>query len=267
MKTIAISLFLVGTIFTTMQAQRGYVRDAIEDKYENKYMNDSSSALKQWMYGNLMNVKVAPSYIFPQSLTMQISTYKNEKLEKETTLETYLNSPQNIMGYRMLDPNNKKEDITSIFDYTQNAMISLNKTTMTGMAFSMNAFMSKETQDKLKESQSAPSSTSTTTCGKTGASKVIQGYKCEEYVCTNTEKNTKIVAWICPTLFSQNLFSSMFKNYSSNYNFPSAAGMALECYMYKGAVLETKLLVSNINKTANYTISTKEYKLNDFSGR
>ncbi len=262
------NIFLLSILFLFMvlqtNAQSGYVRGAIEEKYENQYLNDSNSALKQWMYGNLMNVKVEPNYLFPQTMNLHVTTYKNDKVSKETDMEIYMNNATKIMAYHVTDKSNAKEDITAIYDYNQNAMISLNKTTMTGTAFSMNAFMSKETQEQMKAKQNGTPATTNTDCKKTGNSKVIQGYKCDEYICINTEKNTKAVMWICPTLFNQNISSSMFKGYTNGYSTPETPGMAMESYFYKNEILETKMEVTSFKKDANINIATSAYKINEF---
>ena len=261
MKSIGIFIITLFIICNSMNAQRGYVRDAIENKYEDKYMNDSSSALKQWMYGNLMNVNVAPSYTFVQSMVLHTIIYKKNKVDKETDMDVYINSVKKTMAYHIREQDPKKEDMTVIMDMTQNAMITLNKKEMKGMAITMNAFMSKEAQEKLKENQNTTTNTNTD-CKKTGATKIIQGYKCEEYTCTNVEKGTKVVMWICPTLFNQNIASSMFKSNYYGYSFPTVAGMVMECSFYKNEVLETKMNVTEFNKAANYTIVTSAYAIN-----
>lgn len=261
MKTKISILFIAVLFVFQVQAQRGYVRDAIEDSYEDKYMNDSSSALKQWMYGNLMNVKVEPSYLFLQSMVLHTTTYKKDKIDKETDMDVYTNGTKKTMAFRIREKDPKKEEMTIIYDYTQNAMITLNKKDMRGMAMTMNAFMSKETQDKLKENQTSTTNTNTD-CKKTGATKIIQGYKCDEYVCSNSEKGTKVDMWICSTLFNQNIASSMFRSNYYGYSFPTVSGMVMECLMYKNNVLETKMNVTEFNKAANYTITTSEYAIN-----
>jgi hypothetical protein len=261
MKSIFFSLILICFFSSTIHAQRGYVRDAIEQKYEDKYMNDSSSALKQWMYGNLTNVKVEPTYTFSQTLMMHTTTYKKDKISSESDMEIYLNSSKKTMGFRIIESTTKKDDITMIYDYTQNAMITLNNKEMTGMAITLNAFMSREQQEQMKSTQSTTANTNTD-CKKTGNTKMIQGYKCEEYVCINTERNTKVVMWICPSIFNQNINSSFLGNYLNGYSYPTAAGMAMECLLYKNDVLETEMEVTQFNKTTTKTISTSAYAIN-----
>jgi hypothetical protein len=53
-------------------AQRGYVRGAIEKKYEKEQGPEGEGALNKWMYGNLMNVKVEPKYTFTITMLMQV---------------------------------------------------------------------------------------------------------------------------------------------------------------------------------------------------
>jgi hypothetical protein len=51
-------------------------------------------------------------------------------------------------------------------------------------------------------------------------------------------------------------------NYLNGYSYPTAAGMAMECLMYKNNVLETKMEVTQFNKTKTKTISTSTYAIN-----
>jgi len=59
---------------------------------------------------------------------------------------------------------------------------------MTGMAMNMNAFMSKEMQERRDHLKHQPERKAVTTAKKTGQTKMIQGHNCFEYVCKIDER-------------------------------------------------------------------------------
>lgn len=258
--SILLSLFC---ITFPLFSQRGYVQNAIENHYENKYMNDDSSAFKKWTYGNLLNVKVDSSYSFPVSMHVHTTTYKKEKIYNETDMDVYINNSRKTMAMHTTESSSKSQNMYMIYDYTQNAMITLDIEKKTGIAMTMNAFMSKEMQNKLNDQRSG-TGTGDNRCSKTGKSKIIQGYTCDEYICTDTEKGTRTVLWICSALLAQNIGGTLFGPTYGTYNFPATHGLAMEAYFYKNEVLEMKMEVSQINKSANYSIKTKTYAINAF---
>ena len=71
MKKILITFLVIVAI--TASAQRGYVHDAMDAKYGEP----GREALNNWMYGNLMNVKVEPTYVFKQTAKLHLTEYKN----------------------------------------------------------------------------------------------------------------------------------------------------------------------------------------------
>jgi hypothetical protein len=253
---ICLSIFPISTM-----AQRGQVRGAIHQKYEDEQGPEGTGALNQWLYGNLMNVKVAPEYQFPLSLKMLTTAYKNGEMKSATETQFYINSAKQLFATEIPDNKKKVSHQLSIFDYVQNAFVMMDLDEKTIMAFTLNAFLSKATQDKIKSGEVYAEKGKETDCAKTGKTKTIQGYKCEEYICKNEEKNMRTEMWIASSLFSQNL-AAAFKlpMFSGLANTPT--GMVLEATTYKNNVLENKMEVKEVNPKANKSVPTAGYSIN-----
>lgn len=242
-------------------AQRGEIKDAIHQKYENEQSAEGTGALNQWLYGNLMNVKVAPEYRFPLSLKMHLTDYKNGQVKSESDLAYFINTEKQLFATDMSDNKKSKSAMFSIYDYAQNAIIMMDKNEKTIMAFTLNAFMSKAAQDKMKSGETIAEKSKGIDCKNTGKTKQIKGYNCEEYICTNETKNTRTEMWIASSLFSKELLSTLkLPMFSGLTNTPS--GMILEATTFKNNLPESKLEVTEINTKANFTQSTSGFSIN-----
>lgn len=237
-------------------AQRGYVHDAMDQKYGEP----GREALNNWMYGNLMNVKVAPSYSFPQTMHVHITTYSNGKVQKENDMDMFFNAETKIYGIHSVNERRADEKVLVLFDKNQNAMIMLNEKDKTGMAMTMNAFMSKEQQERMKNQHPQGGQTSND-CRKTGRTKMIQGVTCEEYVCVDKERNTRMEAWI-NTSIKMDMSNMGARGPMAGFNGPQVTGALMEMSSYKNDQLEMKMEVTNYSAKANYAISTAEYRIN-----
>lgn len=261
MKLLNISTFVLFAICQQTFAQRGQIKEAVHDKYENEQGAEGTGALNQWLYGNLMNVKVAPAYNFPLSLKMHLTDYKKGQIKSESDLQYYINSEKQLFATDMTNNQKSKSAMLSIYDYAQNAFVMMDKNEKTIMAFTLNAFMSKAAQDKMKSGETLAEKSKEVYCKKTGKTKQIKGYNCAEYSCTNEAKNTRTEMWVASTLFSKEVLSSLkLPMFSSLTDMPS--GMILEATTYKNNQLESKLEVTDINPKANFTQSTTGFTIN-----
>lgn len=261
MKLLHISTFVLFAICQQTYAQRGQIKEAVHEKYENEQGAEGTGALNQWLYGNLMNVKVAPEYGFPLSLKMHLTDYKNGQVKSESDLQYFINTEKQLFATDMSGNQKSKTAMFSIYDYAQNAIIMMDKTQKTIMAFTLNAFMSKAAQDKMKSGETMAEKSKGVDCKKTGKTKPIKGYNCEEYICTNEAKNTRTEMWVASALFSKDVLSSLkLPIFSSLTDMPS--GMILEATTFKNNQPESKLEVTDINTKANFTQSTAGYSIN-----
>ena len=257
MKTVLFSFVLLGLTLSS-NGQSGYVRDAMYEKYGQPGAEKGADWMK-----NMMSGKVEPEYKFPVMVQMHTTSYKNGTKKDEMDMTYYLNSATNQFAMKMVEEKKRKknEEMLIIYDYKSNSMIMLNETEKTGMAMNLNAFMSGENIKKREQGAGAASNDKgTTSCKKTGKSKMIRGYSCDEYICTDSERDTRSEVWVTNKL--------SFDIAQPNSRGPLAAylggakglgGMMMEGNFYKNDELEMKMETMDLNNAANKLVSTKDY--------
>lgn len=239
-------------------AQRGYVHDAMKDKYGKPGEEQGMD----WMNNKMLNVKVDPEYAFQQSVTMHITNYKKGEIKDESDITYFFNTAGNKLGMKSSEERRKKsDDMFIIYDYKANAMIMLNETDKTGMAININAFMSGDAIRRREEGTKKPSGKSNMDCKKTGKTKTIQGYKCFEYVCVNEDEGTRSEMWIT-TEIPFDLSKTRPHGAMSMYYGAAGGqgGMLIEARFYKHGTLESAMTVTSVDKNANKLVRTNDYK-------
>lgn len=242
-------------------AQHSEVHDAMDDKYGQP----GRDKLNAWT-GNMMNAKTEPQYTFTTSLNMHITTYKHGEKKDESDIRYYINPGSESFAMKPVDKKGR-DNMIMVYDMKNHSMLMLDHDKMTGMAMNINAFMSKEMQEK-RDARTPPEGKNNTDCKMTGRTQVIQGYKCQEYVCTNDEEKTRNEMWIATDL-NINIAQSGARSPYAAY-FKSAegkGGMMMLAKFYKEDELQTSMEVNRLDPKANIMVKTSEYKLNDFSGR
>ncbi|XZF14898.1 DUF4412 domain-containing protein [Chitinophagaceae bacterium MMS25-I14] len=254
------TLLITGITFIS-QAQESYVHDAMRKKYGDPQAQKGND----WMQNHMLNAKMEAQYTFPTSMTMHITNYDKGAVKSESDIQYFFNSSKNFFATNAEDSRRKKknDDMLMIYDYNNNTMLMLNQTEKTGMAININAFRSQESIDKRSTDKPAKDYKSSTKCNKTGKTKTIQGYKCEEYVCTDDERNTRTEMWIAPKI-SVNMAQSAARGplaafYRGGQNY---TGMMMEANLYKDGQLETTTQVTKLDEKANLVVKPTDYKLN-----
>jgi hypothetical protein len=124
--------------------------------------------------------------------------------------------------------------------------------------------MSKENiEQREKGERPAPKTKSSVNCKRTGKTKTIQGYLCEEYICTDEERNTRSEVWVTNKI-PVNIAQSGARGPMAPYwgSTSSLGGMMMEGHFYKNDQLESSIEVTNIDPKANMKVNTTEYKMN-----
>jgi hypothetical protein len=260
-KTLLIHLVLLATV--SAQVQRGYVRDKIEDNYKDKYGQPGMEKYNDWMQGKVMNAKLEPEYNFLLYMNMQMTSYKNGQKKDVTDMKYYLNPASANFGMAGMDKKKADESLI-VYDMKGNVMLMLDMRKMTGVAINMNAFMSGEaTAEREKRMQSGEVKENNADCKKTGKTKTIQGYSCDEYICADKDRNTRSEIWISQKL-PVNIARANMRGPMSAYfrSMQGMSGMLMEANFYKNDVLESNMLVTEINEKANLKVKTADYKIN-----
>jgi hypothetical protein len=256
-------LSLLPTMFLAFncmaQPGSGYARDAVHDKYEKDNAANKQKGM-DWM-ANMMNAKTEPEYNFTTSMTMRVTDYKDGEKKGENDMQYFVNASKKYFAAKMTDNNSKRKNndvMFIIYDYDNNSSIMLNEKEKTGMAININAFMSKEAQENRGKGTTKEGEYKSD-CKKSGKTKNIQGYSCEEYVCIDEDRNRRNEIWIANKLpnISQSLSRSPYA-YMGNMGM---TGMMMEGTFYKNNQIDSKIEVIELNPKADITVKMSDYKM------
>lgn len=260
-KLIFIPLLLL--IVSPAMGQRGYVKRAVEDKYEKEHGDPGMAKYNEWMNGKVLNVKTEPEYKFTTSMTMLVTDYKNGKKREGTEVQYFMNPGKNYFGTATTDKK-KNSEMFMIYAMKEHYMLMLDTKKMTGMAINMDAFMSgKAIAERDKNEATGKGGRSNTDCKKTGKSKNIQGYSCEEYVCKDPDRDTRTEMWMTNKINVNIAQANMRGPYAAYFlGMGSMTGMMMEANFYKNDELQSTMLVTDVDQNANRVEVMKNYKLN-----
>lgn len=264
MKHIVLLLALCATAQVST-AQRGYVEKSIHDKQMKEHGEPGMAKLQEFM-DNMNNAKTKERYDFPMSFVMHMTSYDKGVKKDERDIHYYANGPEQLVAFDGTYAGNKEKsmkDSRVVYDNKNASMIMLNEKDKTYTAMNINAFRSKEMQEKAKNPGS------NIDCKKTGNTKTIRGYACEEYVCVDEEKDTRSEMWVTNKI-AVNMAGALKGNSPMKYGFSgldNMNGMLIEGKFYKKDKLEATIETTNIDTKANYSISLGTYKKQDMFNR
>jgi len=262
-RILPLIVLLTTFLSTNVFAQRGYVERAIKKNYERKYADPNKQKGEDWFNNHLLNVKIEPQYKFSQSVKMKTTNYKNGQPKSELESEYYFSPGKDVFGFTTEGNQSKKKsdhNTFSIFDYKTKAMIMLDEDKKEGVAINMNAFRSAE--DIENGGKNKGKSKSTVDCKKSGKTKTILGQKCFQMVCVDDDRQTRTEIWISTAgndMYQKAFAMGMTKGNTGMAEFMNK-GYVMEMTHYKVDQIESKMEVIDINKSANKTIDTKNYK-------
>ncbi len=240
------------------QPGRSQTQNAYERKYENENADNKAKG-EAWLSG-MMNGKTESQYSFPLFLNMHVTDYKNGEKKGENDMKYYINAAQNIFAMKVSDEKKRKRgDMFMIYDYKNNSMVMLNEEEKTGMAININSFMSADAQARRGQPTGTKGNSD---CKKTGRTKMIHGYSCEEYVCTDEDRNRRSEIWIT-TKIHIDIAESGGKGPWASYfgSSKGLGGMMMEGDFYKNGQLEAKIEVTDVNEHADLKVSMSDYKM------
>ncbi|MBS4071978.1 MAG: DUF4412 domain-containing protein [Algoriphagus sp.] len=200
MKKTIVSSLLFGLLVAGFPSQaqllkriQNAAQNAAQSATTPKAQNEGSNPLSGMMEGMFQQAKTESSYNFSGFIVMEVTSVdKKGKADEPVQMKYLLNKDPQFMGMTFEDPKSKKTMTTTIMDSKNQAIVILieedgNKSSM---AMKMDYGDMQEMVDKEVENQS----TSQYTIQKTGNTKTILGYKCEEYL-VNTEDG-KGLYWV-----------------------------------------------------------------------
>ena len=235
-----------------------------QNKNGNAATNDNSSGKSKstGLFGGKIDIKYNDEYDFTGRIYMQMETY-NKKDVVKSDFYTYYNSSTANAGIDLqtVDPKDGKTVITSVFlfDHDNRAFMSLlSMESKIGTISSIPSDSALAAQAKAKGDKTKPPVVT-----KTGNSRMIAGYKCDEYKVEDAEKEGYSMVWM-----TKDLKIKADKRYWGSsgmptyYNYPGFEGsvmLAMEQYD-KDKVLSAKMETKEINDNYKHSISTVGYK-------
>lgn len=256
---IASCLFLSQLSF----AQKGQAEKAAQEKYAAEGM----AKLQQMMAG-MNNAETRPVYKFPISMTMRITEYKNGVKKEATDMKYHVNGAEGTFAFAGRENKNVGKEMMVVYDSKKSTMIMLDEQKKTYVAMNINAFLGMEKQMGGKGSKEE----NNIQCTKSGKTKIIQGYLCEEYICIDKEKDSRSELWVTnkiPVDIAQSFKSSPIAAYFSKVDgMGGLSGMMMEGRFYEKGELKAVMEMLNITEKANMAITLSSYKKTDmFGGR
>lgn len=201
------------------KAEESLENDSTTTK-SNSRNNNSNLRMQNIMRGMGMSgdpVPVEDSYTFNQLIEMQVESYdKKGKKESEGQFITLLNPNSKSMAIQVIsgDMDTPGQGMF-IMDAENGATIMLSEENgeKTGIVYGMGAFFSSigKTIDEENMEETPEDYLANPNVKKTGRTKTIAGYKCEEYKYTDEESESEI--WITKDMKmnTQDFFSTLFK--------------------------------------------------------
>ena len=247
------------------QAKKDSIR-AVEageepDKHPNKSMND----VYMDAFGLTGNVDYDQSYAFTGYIQMEILEYnKKGEVEGTTIYDSYTNKES--MNYAMVFTNEGSTS-TIIFDSENSAMLILANSDgeKTGMAMSIDGQTLEDAADEAEEDYE-DIDYSAYAQYKTGKTKSILGYSCDEYLMEDENNETRM--WV-----SEKLKGEMRKEVLNNQQ--TFGAIFYHAYYMNGMVLEYDFLdkqdgdrsvmkVKDIDLNRKHSVSTGGYQVISF---
>jgi len=297
MKTRTLFFLLVLAILLPARsyAQTGLLRRAIDRKLEHKVdsavdksdrdeakakqQTDKNAATEKTgtketgrgLFGGKIDIKYEDEYKFTGRIYMQMETYdKNDVMKAD--YNTYFNGSTTSAAIEVLpvDVKNDNKAVPTVFLYDNDnrcfMMLMENKDSKTGIISTLPSDSAMTAQaKKMKGNKQEPKSNeqpaqSQATITKTGNSRVIAGYKCDEYKIVDAEKDGYSNVWM-----TKDVKIKADKKYwgksgiPSYYGYPGFEGammLAMEGFD-KNNKPTMKMETKEINDNFSHAISTK----------
>lgn len=211
-------------------------------------------------------VQIAESYKFDHLIQMHIESYdKSGAKISNGEFITHLNPKSKSMAYQVLSGDmGKPGQGMFIIDAENEATIILSEENgeKSGIVYGMGAYMETlgETYEE-EELEDAPETyLANPNVKKTGKTKTIAGYKCEEYIFSDEEIKSNV--WITKELKmnTQDFFSTLFK--ASLYSHGMAWGYMMETTSENQQTGEKSIMrVTKVDTNSNVKFSMGDYKI------
>lgn len=211
-------------------------------------------------------VPIAENYTFDHLIQMHIESFdQSGKKTSEGEFLTHLNPKSKSMAYEALSGSiGTPGSGRFIMDAENGAAIILSEENgkKTGIVYGINSFMQTmgETYDETALEESPELYAANPNVKKTGKTKTIAGYKCEEYIYTDEDTESEI--WITKDLKmnTQDFFSTLFK--TSLYSHGIGWGYLMETSSVNKTTGEKSMMkVTRVDTNSNVKFAISDYQI------
>lgn len=243
-------------------AQKGQAEKAAQEKYAAESM-----AKLQEMMAGMNNAETRPAYIFPISMTMRVTEYKGGTKKDATDIKYHVNGAEETFAFAGMGNKNADKNMMVVYDNKKSTMVMVDLQKKTYFAMNISAFKGMEKQ--MSGNSSKPDNIK---CSKSGKTKSIQGYSCEEFVCVDNEKDSRGEVWVTdkiPVDIAQSFKGSPIAAFFDGIDgVAGMKGMMMEGKFYEKGELQSSVEIVEINTKSNQSITLSNYKKTDmFGGR
>jgi len=234
------------------------------------YQPYSEAQLQQFMVQDSSDLPMEAIYVFNTSVTYQME-FSSKDNSSIVDYGMWFSENENYMGTQVKNIRSKEKNqqdmpasMLSVIDEKNQTMIIFMEDQKMAQVLSME----KIKEISVEENEEENTNTDFEGLKKTGKTKKILGYTCEEFVAVNDENNFSI--WITDELelFQKNMFYSISKSLGGNTfsNIPKdAQGFMMEMHFENLVNGEKgKMIVTDINKQSK-SINTSEYQYMNLS--
>ena len=243
------------------QAKKDSVKAVEEGREPDKTPNTTMDRVYMDALGLSDNVDYESTYKFDAYIQMEISDYKkNGKLDDQVVYDSYVHKEDADYAMEFSDDQSKS---TIIFDTKNSAMLILTESDgeKTGFATTIDPEAMAERLEAYEDEEE--SDLEPLNIKKTGKTKKILGYSCDEYLAD--DEDTEVHMWA-----SEKLGKEMRKEWMNNQQ--TFGAMFSQAYVLDGMVLEydlldkgngkkTLMLVTKIDLNHSHTLSTDGFTI------
>jgi hypothetical protein len=251
----------------SVQKNVGEIEAEKQEEHESVSMDDERGrqGIGLGLFGGKVDLKYNDNYDFTSRIYMVTETYDKEDVMKMAFYMYYsANSPSIGIETKSIDAN-QGESVpvasSMVMDGENKCFLML--TNLNGQKMGMISELPDE--DTLEEQDDDMSNKfDPSDFKKSGNTKTIAGYKCEEYVYKNPEDNTTSKLWFSEDvdlkIDSRGWSKAGMPSYYGSEGFEEGFIMAWESYDKKGNLV-AKSETKEINKNYKHSVSVKGYTL------
>lgn len=250
------------------EQEAGKAMDSLLNIDPNYQAKDNEQLLNSFMQSG-ENISIEEVYSFDTNVIMQMIVEDEKEITKIdysmwfTKSNSYMATEIQSMDSKKSKNNKMPKGIFTVIDDDNQAMVIIMEEQKMAQTISMESIKNIAIEESENNDSTPPKIV------KTGRSKKILGYHCEEFESTTEEG--KMIIWITQDirLFQKNMFANLNKSLGNNpfQNIPEAAkGFMMEMHFNNANNKEkSSMIVKEISKK-NKTIHIKDYQLMNLSG-